>query len=683
MTPTNQVARCTIPGRLACRLPAMAAVALLASAAAAAFGAARLETPIIVTQVPANAARPASNPHANDLAPGDRFDGARLVMVSTDGNVRVLSAGFASACDPNLSFDGQRVIFAGQQARGEPFRIWEIGLDGTNLRPVSPEGLDARQPIHVSVLNTLESPQPWPTVLFVARESTVSETGRPSVSNLYDVKLDGTELRRLTYNPNYNLDPVQMWDGRVIYAAERYANDASAEPGRVGLYAIHIEGADMERYGGELGRRIQRTPCPTADGLLVFVESDQPTADGSGQLACVEQRRPHLTYRSLTNDADFVYAHPSPLGGNRVLVAQRPHRAKATWGIVAFDATTGRSESVFDMGDFDEVQAVLVKPRPSPDGHSTVVVSKADYGTLYGLDCYTTDAARAGHLQPGEVKRVRIIEGLPDSRRGTGVSPAGVQEGQSKPMDATKATNATRASRPQAPRLQATNPATAPTSPVMPRRLIGEAAVESDGSFNLFVPSDTPLLLQTVDENGFALGTCGWFWVKPKEKRGCIGCHEDPERVPENKFVLALHHDSVPLLPPVAERRRVTFAHDVAPILQRLPASALRDAQLQPLPLALDTPAGVAAAYETITHGPDALVEPGRARTSRLIWQLTGRNTSRPWDATARTKVPPSAARLSADDLRTVILWIDLGAQYDAAPATTAVAESTNGGNVK
>jgi len=67
-------------------------------------------------------------------------------------------------------------------------------------------------------------------------------------------------------------------------------------------------------------------------------------------------------------------------------------------------------------------------------------------------------------------------------------------------------------------------------------------------------------------------------------------------------------------------------------------------------------------------------VEPGRARTSRLIWQLVGRNTSRPWDSTAQTKVAPPAAaspRLSADELRTLILWIDLGAVYDA-PATPA-----------
>lgn len=632
--------------RLPRRLSRGLALGLLAFAAVDAAANLTLDAPLIVTQVPARMPAPPADWSAQDLVRADGFDGARVVLVSPDGHVRVLSTGFQSACDPNVSFDGQRLLFAGRKERDSGWRIWEIGLDGQGLHAVSPEEIDARQGIYVSVLNTLESSQPWPTIVFVGRGTTINEVGRAGTSALYDVKLDGSELRRLTYNPNHNLDPVQMWDGRVIYAAERYPNEAAATPGRVGLYAIHIEGADMELYGGELGPRIQRMPCPTAGGLVVFVESEQPTWNGAGQLACVEQRRPHISYRSLTRDTDVVYAHPSPLDGNRVLVAQRPVQGRGTWGIVTFDAETRRSQPLFDTTEFDEVQAVVAQPRRQPDGHSTVVVTKGDYGTLYGLDCYTTDAARAGHLKAGEVKRVRIIEGV--------VATSGTP--------------------------------TSPLSPAVPRRLIGEAAVETDGSFNLFVPSDTPLLLQTVDENGLALGTCGWFWVKPKEKRGCIGCHEDPERVPENNFVLALHHDSIPLLTPVAERRTVTFTQDVAPILRRLPGAVLLDALQKPMRLALDTPAGLLAAYQALTQGPDALVEPGRARTSRLIWQLTGRNTSRPWDATAKAKTSAPASstpRLSADELRTLILWIDLGAQYEAAAAKPSVSESTKEGDTK
>lgn len=616
----------------------------------------RLDEPIVVTQVPRQA-KPPPSWDSKGLVRSDWFDAARLVIVSPDGQVRVLSEGFQSACDPNVSFDGRHVLFAAKQQPGARWRIWEIGLDGQGARPVSPEHLDARSPIHATTLFTLDSPEPWLTTLFVAREPTLNEVGRASASSLYNVKLDGTELRRLTFNPNHNFDPFQMWDGRVIYSAERYPNQPGAPGGHVGLYAIHVEGADMERYGGERAKRIQQMPCATERGLVVFVESDQAAPDGAGQLAGLEEQRPHLTYRPLTKDRAFVFLYPSPLEGNRLLVSRRPASGKGTCGVFSFDADQGRCEPLFDRPDYHDVQAVLAAPRKRPDGHSTVVDTKFEAGILYGLNCYDADPRMAPHVQPGMVKRVRLIEGV---------------------LQSAEASLATRA-----------------PDPFVARRLVGEAPVEADGSFNLEVPADTPLLLQTLDDQGMALANCGWIWVKPKEKRGCIGCHEDPERVPENEYVLALRRPSNRLVLPPADRRAVSFRADIAPVLRQhcatadchggkdtplhLPLSAARPAEsdLRRAYSALLAPAAGKASKQAGTLPDGTYVDPGRARTSWLLWQLTGRDTSRPWDHPAPpsltkprkvTPMPPSgkAAPLTQEQLRTFVQWIDLGAPYEA-----------------
>jgi hypothetical protein len=631
---------------------------LLAIASAGVEAKPILDTPMVVTQVPRETRKAPAKWDPRGLVRSDWFDGARLVVVSSGDQVRVLSEGFRSAGDPNVSFDGQRVLFAGKKERASRWRIWEIGLDGHGLRPVSPENLDARSPIHVSTLFTLDSPQPWFTTVFVGREQSLNELGRASASSLYNIKLDGTELRRLTFNPNHNCDPFQMWDGRVIYSAERYPNEPGTGVGRVGLYAIHIEGADMERYGGERGRRIQGMPCATPGGLVVFVESDGVTWDGSGQLACVEEKRPHVTYRKLSSDASHAYLHPTPLRENRVLVARRATGGESTWGICSFNADDRQCEPVFDRPDFHEVQAVLIKPRNRPDGHSTVVTTTNEFGTFYGLNCYTADAMREAHVKKGEVKRVRFIEGIV--------------------------------------RTEAESSRQAPTQgPFMPQRLIGEAPVETDGSFNVAVPADTPLLLQTLDERGLALGNCGWIWVKPKETRGCIGCHEDPEMIPENEYVLALRRPSNRLLLPPAQRRSVAFRQDIAPILQKHCATAEchggQDTPLH-LPLSAEKPGEreLLQAYETLTAPaekpskdaapspvPGKYVDAGRARTSWLVWQLTGADTSRPWDKAmtksrkVRTMPPPGKGTPpNAEDLRTLIQWIDMGAQFEAVKPT-------------
>ena len=637
-----------------------------------------LDDPIVVTQVPREVKPAAKAWDSKGLVRADWFEGARIVVVSPEGQVRVLSEGFASACDPNVSFDAQRVVFAARKTGQSHWRIWEVGIDGQGLRPVSPENQAARSPIYASTLFTLDSPEPWFTLVYVGRENIINEAGRGSASSLYNVKLDGSEVRRLTFTPNNNFDPFQMWDGRVIYAAEHYPLEAGADSGRVGLSGIHMVGTDGELYGGDAGRRIQHMPCATEQGVVLFVESDEVTWDGAGQLSCVDERRPHHTYRRLTSDPSHLYLYPAPWRGNRVLVSRRSADGKETDGVFCFDPDRGECEVVFDSPEYHDVQAQVVRPRPRPDGHSTIVEpAKSNTGIFYGLNCYDADERMLPYLTKGTFQRLRVIEGVPQS---------------------------------------ADDPAsgswcgTASKGLFVPRRLLGEAPIEADGSFNVEVPADIPVLVQALDERGLALGTCGWVWVKQRESRACIGCHEDPELTPENQYVLALRRPSNRLTLPPGARRNVTFRETIAPILRnRCAASDCHGGQDTPLrlPLTADQPSDqdVQKAYAALLASTDRAagypsplpqggkyIDAGRARTSHLIWRLFGADTSRPWDrdkgegASGGRKVkqmPPSGKGepLSEEEVRSMVQWVDLGAQWEAVktadqPAVTKQAQA-------
>ncbi|HSA00972.1 MAG TPA: hypothetical protein P5055_09575, partial [Candidatus Paceibacterota bacterium] len=561
------------------------------------------DVPIILTQVPRQTAISPERQDPSGLLRNDWFDGARLVAISPDGELRVLSQGFHSACDPNLSFDGTKILFAGKKESRAPWRIYEMGLEDRNVRQVSPDHLDARNPIHVSTLFTLDSPEPWFTLVYCGRE--LSGQGMPKgYPSLYNIKLDGTELRKLTHNLGPSLDPFQMWDGRVIYSASRKSFEPGAPPARLSLFGIHIEGADMEFYGGGQGQRIQHMTCATERGLVVFVEADRATEDGSGQLACVQESRPHVTYRRLTDDPGFRYLHPSPWQGNRLLVSRRSADGKDTCGVFLFDADQGKCDSVLDQPEYHEVQAIVLRPRNRPDGHSTVVNTKATNGVFYCLNAYDADERIRPHLRSGTIRRVRVMEGM----------AGGEEAGHSR---------------------------TNPDKPAA-HRLIGEAPVESDGSFNVEVPASTPLAFQALDERGLALATCGWVWVQPKETRGCIGCHEDPELTPENNYVQALRRPSNQLTLAPEQRRWVTFRQDIVPILRRSCATAeCHGGQGTSLNLPLHTenptstdiekayavlrmPEGGAAEKTAAGSGIGRYVDAGRARTSWLVWQLFG-----------------------------------------------------------
>jgi len=188
------------------------------------------------------------------------------------------------------------------------------------------------------------------------------------------------------------------------------------------------------------------------------------------------------------------------------------------------------------------------------------------------------------------------------------------------------------------------------------RRILGEIDVEKDGSFNIEVPANTPIELQTLDADGIALRSCGWIWAKNHEPRGCIGCHEDGELTPENTLVSAVTRPSIKLTLPAERRRTVDFRRDVMPIITQKCARCHQNSKRKTQNVKLES---------------GKYVDPGRARTSPLIWRIFGRNTSRPWDETFSPqsvtvdKMPPAgSAALTDDEKRTFVEWIDMGALW-------------------
>lgn len=138
--------------------------------------------------------------------------------------------------------------------------------------------------------------------------------------------------------------------------------------------------------------------------------------------------------------------------------------------------------------EYRNLAVMLLEPRPKPPGRSTVVDAQVEIGQLYCLNAYLSDIAKAaGDV---EISRVRVF--------------------------------------------------TADANTSAPS-LLGELEVERDGSFFAELPARTPLQLETVSAQGATLQRMqSWFWVMPKERRGCIGCHEDRQLSPPNRHVFAL-----------------------------------------------------------------------------------------------------------------------------------------------
>jgi hypothetical protein len=457
----------------------------------------------------------------------------------------------------------------------------------------------------------------------------------------------------------------------LLYAGWQRSTLAHGASGRVSLFGVNIDGTDHALFAEQAGLPVKRMPCVTDRGEVVFVEHDFLASTGrrpvAGQLSSVSFRRPLHSYRSLTTTAGgFEYRDPAPWPAGQIIVARRALAADGTFELCTFDPRTQAVTGLLRSPEWDYLQPVAVRAVPEPDGRSSIVDEQHPHGSFYCMNVNLHDLP-ASDLPPGTVRRVRFLEGL-----AVDADPAG---GQQLPASQAECRGATHHG----------------LSALTQRRFLGEIDIQADGSFYVEVPANIPIQIQTLDEQGMALRTCGWIWTKNREPRGCIGCHEDGELTPENVLVDALKGRAMALTLPPTRRRTVDFRRDVLPIIEqkcvachgadgappRLDGTAW-DAGEQSGRAAEFNRAYVnllAKAAEASAASPRFLyVDPGQARTSPLIWHVFGKNLARPWDGqltqrpahpiTPRDDVPP----LSDRDRRTLVEWIDMGALWDGIP---------------
>jgi hypothetical protein len=275
------------------------------------------------------------------------------------------------------------------------------------------------------------------------------------------------------------------------------------------------------------------------------------------------------------------------------------------------------------------------------------------------LNSYRTSLPEGENIVPGSIKYVRVIEGIPLKRKAT------ISEYQQDLADS--------------PSFE-----TYSGTAFGPRRILGVAPVEKDGSFHIRVPAETPIIFQLLDKNYLALRTReAWTWVMGNENRGFIGYpDENLEMAPPNKMVDAVIKPAVELTPPPERRRIVDFRHQIAPIIASKCATCHVSGQAAPnLEETQNTTPG-----ETFSPAYKNLIDPiqgrenerfivlGNAKESPLIWHLFGErmgSNQTPYTGEITPMPPRNVLKLRERIL--FIEWIDLGAQWDSRAAVDRV----------
>jgi len=395
----------------------------------------------------------------------------RIVVVNPDKpseSIKVLTVSFYSARAPEISCDSKYMLFAGQQKQGDPWQIWEMNLKNSKTRQIISSGENCIDPAYL------------PGGRLVFSKLTANDSLKAGHS-LYTCNLDGSDIRRITFNPHTYFASTVLNDGRIL-TISRQIYPYQANP----VYMVlRPDGTKAEMfYEGIEGKILTSRGWETTNGKIVFTESDNGNQEG-GNLISISYNRPLHTRTILTSEIKGYFHNVFPLHSGRLLVSYRKSEADR-YALYEFDPETkALGKAVYANADYDILEAVVVEEHTRPRKLPSEVDMHVKTGLLLCQDINILDP-RVQNNTSSRKKAGKIeIIGLNSS--------------------------------------------------------LGIVEVEEDGSFYLKALADTPFRVQTLDENGKVInGPCEWMWLRPNERRGCVGCHEDHELVPDNRVPLSV-----------------------------------------------------------------------------------------------------------------------------------------------
>ena len=184
----------------------------------------------------------------------------KLSPISPDGIVTpITNYTGAAISDPEVSFDGKKILFSMRPPGAGNRNIFEINADGTGLRQVTSGGGHDFDPLYL----------PNGQVMFTSsRDGEMDEYNHAPAEHLYACDADGSNLERVSFNQSDDFDPQLLSDGRVVFTRWEHFGTMNRFP----LFVTNPDGSGTFHLFGPHSRNFFH-PTQTPDGRLLAIES--------------------------------------------------------------------------------------------------------------------------------------------------------------------------------------------------------------------------------------------------------------------------------------------------------------------------------------------------------------------------------------------------------------------------
>ncbi|MEO7424154.1 MAG: hypothetical protein ABI036_03140 [Fibrobacteria bacterium] len=433
---------------------------------------------------------------------------------------------WGAAEDPEASFDGNKILFSMRKAgprydNGHPrYTIWEMDADGSNLVQVTyPNNYDDMDPAYIDNDHI---------VFASTKNQIVDEYERRIVPQLFVTErgADGkfSTPRQITFNQSHDQNPFVHSSGKIYYT--RW--DHLGNPNKMPLFSVNPDGTGQfvlfgadENFsqGNTSGSRTFMEARELRDGGIVASIMERTSEFEGGAICIIDISKfssapdiitpsssPYVTTQKASN-AIFKTPYPIMDGGEeKILVAESPHQTGGdtkdevvNYDIFIMEKTGGTPRLVHADPNNNDYDPVVLAPRAFTPKAFTInpLVKEAiddgvKTGTFFDANVYSrqNDGQMRGADLDGKAKFVRVLGAISTP---SGCNMCGETMGNTQ---------------------------------FERQRVIGYGDVRADGSFSIEVPANTPMHVQTLDEDGVMLvNQLQWINVMPGEQRMCTGCH--------------------------------------------------------------------------------------------------------------------------------------------------------------
>jgi len=498
-----------------------------------------------------------------------------LSPVAPNGNVTEIIPEFSEGIfgQFDLSFDATKLVFAYKRDKQTSYRIFEVNIDGSDLRPLTFDGDEEESvaryksyPCYGRYDDVDPCYLPDGRIFFASSRSRRAVSCFPcTVTSMHVMDADGGNVRCLSDGQFTELDPAVMDDGRVVYMRWEYVDKGF---GNVqSLWSMHPDGS----YSDHVFKNSSRRPAGMVDprgipGTTKIVTIGAPHCGPPvGPVILVDNRITRRADEAMTNITPEIgypdmfqttknagaFRQPYPLSDKLFLVSYSPHNPQLAgpghYGLCVLDKWGNRTDLYLDR-ETSCFQPIPLRPRRKPTEVAKLaeksVAAEDEIATMFMQDVYRGLTG----IQRGRVKYIRVMEALVTTW----------DEGQraNKHGDTAGLQSA----------------AVSHKADVGRKKIYGIAKVHEDGSACFTVPARRNLFFQALDEDFMELQRMRTFVnLMPGEARSCIGCHESRRSAPDATPAMAMRHPIQALTPQPGDSgpRMVHYEADVQPTLDK------------------------------------------------------------------------------------------------------------------